>query len=182
MSKKLSDEEFGDAQKSAGVAARYRGKAVHLYDYIDKDDPFYRWVSDREAFVSSFRDRNLVIRDVSGHGQAVCNLLARALLLYGVPVRVVSLLGISEMFDRDFDKAQEVFSEPRVLVILGMQTEREGQAPKDPYRLEWILRRFHAEGKGFIFHTEAGGLARDSGWWTNSFVGMVTLDAGDKTV
>jgi hypothetical protein len=173
MSRTLTDEEFIEAQKHAGIAARYRRKDVHLFDFIPKASPFYKWASDRDAIRSHFASQNLLISDESGNGVAVCNLLARILLLFEVPVRIVSIDDIARGLETDYQEIVADLSSVGVVVLLGMSSTNTAHAPQDPFRIEWLLRKLHGAGLSFIFHTEGGSDAMRA-WWSNGFVASTT--------
>lgn len=169
MSRRLTDEEFMDAQKHAGISARYRKKDVHLFDFIPKASPFYQWASDREAIRGHFASRNLFINDESGNGVAVCNLLARVLLLFEVPVRIVAVDDIARGLETDYQEIVADLSSVQVVVLLGMSSPNPTHKLHDPFRVEWLLRKLHGAGVSFIFHSQGVAGTMDE-WWSPGFV------------
>lgn len=169
MSIHLSDEDITRALHNSGVPKIFRDKKMSLTTMTTGPGPrLKKFVDDRgwEGLITG------AVMEICGsthmHSDAFY-LLVRALVLHGVPVRIVYAedLKPSNLNDEMLDTLNEY----RVLAIEGMTPQGGDPFGKERFSIEWRLQRWLNDGRGMILLTD--GQIAQFDLWSNRFRSLV---------
>jgi hypothetical protein len=178
----MTDKEFEEAMRSAGIFTRYRDRDVRMSDFVEDGNDFMKFARSKNAIVEHIRQgKHIILVDVSGDGQHVAHMLTRGMLLYSIAARITSLTTISETiadFDRR-DRFEDSLDEVDALAVC-CAYDTVNEKPKNSASVEWFLRAFAAEKKSLILHLEEP--IERAGWFSNQFRKMIEKESVTFTV